>query len=474
MDSFSDVWELVAHHCKTQLSDMVYDLWIKCIEPVKLENDTALLYVRSKFQQDLINEKYLEIIKQGFESVLGFPVAVQITCDAMVKGDGAAAKEENKQPEEALNQVGIGGDYDYTFASFIVGSSNNFAHAAAMAVAANPSNVYNPLFIYGDSGLGKTHLLFAICNEVKKNNPQANIVYVKGEEFTNEMISAIGSGTTMEFRNKYRVADVLLIDDIQFIGGKISTQEEFFHTFETLFQSHKQIVLSSDRPPKEIKTLEDRLRSRFESGLLADIHPPDFETRIAIIRRKAELLGLDLPSDVTEFIANRIKNNIRQLEGAVKKINAYKMLEGISHGGGGPRGHQGHPQRQPAHPGDGGADHQRGVPHLQRLPPGHQEQKEIGRRLPGPPGGHLRHPRGDPDAHEKHRRRAGRAGSLHHRLQPQRDEEQAQEKPAAAGDHQRHHQKYQEIERPPKFHTLSPGRGKTPWAGKSPPFFLPI
>ncbi|ERJ00913.1 chromosomal replication initiator protein DnaA [Acetanaerobacterium sp. MSJ-12] len=330
MDSFSDVWELVAHHCKTQLSDMVYDLWIKCIEPVKLENDTALLYVRSKFQQDLINEKYLEIIKQGFESVLGFPVAVQITCDAMVKGDGAAAKEENKQPEEALNQVGIGGDYDYTFASFIVGSSNNFAHAAAMAVAANPSNVYNPLFIYGDSGLGKTHLLFAICNEVKKNNPQANIVYVKGEEFTNEMISAIGSGTTMEFRNKYRVADVLLIDDIQFIGGKISTQEEFFHTFETLFQSHKQIVLSSDRPPKEIKTLEDRLRSRFESGLLADIQPPDFETRIAIIRRKAELLGLDLPSDVTEFIANRIKNNIRQLEGAVKKINAYKMLEGIS------------------------------------------------------------------------------------------------------------------------------------------------
>ena len=340
MESFSDVWELVAHHCKTQLSDMVYDLWIKCIEPIKFESDTALLYVRSKFQQELIEEKYLDIIKEGFLNVLGFDVQVKISCDAKLK-EGHV--EHPASPAVAAPSIAAGsssatftkeftggGDYDYTFESFVVGSSNNFAHAAAMAVAANPSNVYNPLFIYGDSGLGKPHLLFAICNEIKKNDPSTNLVYVKGEEFTNEMISAIAAGTTMDFRNKYRVADVLLIDDIQFIGGKISTQEEFFHTFETLFLSGKQIVLSSDRPPKEIKTLEDRLRSRFESGLLADIQPPDFETRVAIIRRKAELLGLNLPPEVTEFIANRIKNNIRQLEGAVKKLNAYKMLEGIS------------------------------------------------------------------------------------------------------------------------------------------------
>ncbi|MEG1943112.1 MAG: chromosomal replication initiator protein DnaA, partial [Angelakisella sp.] len=219
-------------------------------------------------------------------------------------------------------------EYEYTFDTFIVGSSNKFAHAASWAVASNPAKAYNPLFIYGDSGLGKTHLVCAICEEVKKNNPTFNILYVKGEEFTNELINAISHHETNTFHEKYRAADMLAVDDIQFIGGKESTQEEFFHTFNTLFHGGKQIVLTSDRPPKEIKTLEDRLRTRFEWGLLADIQAPDFETRVAIIRRKAELLNFVIPDDVSEYIANRLKNNIRQLEGVVKKMKAYKQLAG--------------------------------------------------------------------------------------------------------------------------------------------------
>ena len=189
---------------------------------------------------------------------------------------------------------------------------------------------YNPLFIYGGSGLGKTHLLHAIQHEISKNNPESQIVYIKGEDFTNELVDSIRQNTQMQFRNKYRQSSVLLVDDIQFVAGKESTQEEFFHTFNSLYESHKQIVLTSDRPPKEIQTLEDRLRTRFEWGLLADVQPPDFETRLAIIRRKAELLGITLPDEVSEYIANRLKNNIRQLEGAVKKIKAYNLLNGLS------------------------------------------------------------------------------------------------------------------------------------------------
>ena len=188
--------------------------------------------------------------------------------------------------------------------------------------------LYNPLFIYGNSGLGKTHLLYAICNEISKNYPQMNIIYIKGDEFTNELIEAIRRGTTVEFHQRYRKADILLVDDIQFIAGKDSTQEEFFHTFNTLYEAKKQIVLTSDRPPKDIATLEERLLTRFEWGLTADVQPPDFETRIAIIKRKAELLEIDLPDNVAEYIANRLKNNIRQLEGAVKKMKAYYLLAG--------------------------------------------------------------------------------------------------------------------------------------------------
>jgi chromosomal replication initiator protein len=216
--------------------------------------------------------------------------------------------------------------YEYTFDTFIVGSSNKFAHAACLAVATNPSRAYNPLFLYGNSGLGKTHLLYAIGNEIKKNDPSKVICYIKGDDFTNELIESLRMAKMSEFRLKYRHADILLVDDVQFIGGKESTQEEFFHTFNALHDAHKQIVLTSDRPPKEIKTLDDRLRSRFEQDLIADIQPPDMETRIAIIKRKAELLDIEIPNEVCEYIATKIKANIRQLEGTVKKLKAKSLL----------------------------------------------------------------------------------------------------------------------------------------------------
>jgi len=320
MDSFEEIFGLVSDYCKTQMTEVAHNLWIRDITPIRLENDTVYLGVNSEFKQNLVMEKYSDLLGRGFEQVLGFPVGIKIECISNTNQN-----KENQTPKESV-PVLDSGDYDYTFDTFIVGSSNKFAHAAALAVATHDIRNYNPLFIHGDSGLGKTHLLFAIMNEVKERKPDALVVYVKGEQFTNELISAIRSQTTPEFREKYRKADYLLVDDIQFIAGRDSTQEEFFHTFNTLYESGKQIVLTSDRPPKEIKTLEDRLRTRFEMGLMADIQPADFETRIAIIQRKAELLHMDMPNDVAEYIANNLKSNIRQLEGAVKNIKANSLI----------------------------------------------------------------------------------------------------------------------------------------------------
>ncbi|WP_066455763.1 chromosomal replication initiator protein DnaA [Anaerotruncus rubiinfantis] len=322
MESFAELFDLVLENCQGKMSEVAFSLWLKDIVPLKMDESTAYLRVNSEFKMNIIREKYTAMLKSAFEGVLGFPVEVDITCETPAESPPAPAAPSPLDPPSKT------GEYDYTFDTFIVGSSNKFAHAASLAVAANPANAYNPLFIYGASGLGKTHLLYAICAEIKKNRPGYNIIYVKGDEFANELITSIQDHTTPAFREKYRQSDVLLVDDIQFIGGKESTQEEFFHTFNTLYESGKQIVLASDRPPKEIKTLEDRLRTRFEWGLLADIQAPDFETRIAIIRRKAQLLDIQVPDDVAEYIANRLKTNIRQLEGAVKKLKAYKLLQG--------------------------------------------------------------------------------------------------------------------------------------------------
>ena len=325
MDSFEELFSMVKEYCKTQMTEVAYKIWIKDIAPVSFDNDSVVLGVSSDFKKNIVTEKYKALLSKGFEQTLGFPVEVNIE---------VADDDSQKQPEPVPEVQGVknvsplldSGDYDYTFDTFIVGSSNKFAHAAALAVATHDTRNYNPLFIHGDSGLGKTHLLFAIMNEVKNRKPNSFVVYVKGEQFTNELIAAIKNQTTPEFREKYRKADYLLVDDIQFIAGRDSTQEEFFHTFNTLYESGKQIVLTSDRPPKEIKTLEDRLRTRFEMGLMADIQPADFETRIAIIQRKAELLHMDMPLDVEEYIANNLKSNIRQLEGAVKNIKANSLI----------------------------------------------------------------------------------------------------------------------------------------------------
>ena len=314
MNSFDELFAAVKDYCKERLAQATYNLFIDGITPVSFEDNVVTLTIRSEFLKGIVETRYVDLLRDAFKELLGFEVDIALVVP---------------QAEKPAASVQARGSYDFTFENFIVGSTNKFAHAAAQAVAANPSGAYNPLFIWGDSGLGKTHLLSAIQYEIQRNHPDYNIVYVDGEKFTNEIINAIHDGTTADFHNKYRAADVLLVDDIQFIGGKESTQEEFFHTFNTLYNAGKQIVLASDRAPKEIKSLEDRLRTRFEMGLIADIQPPDYETRVAIIRRKADSLGLDIPDEVAEYIANRLKTNIRQLEGAVKKLNAYRMLEGI-------------------------------------------------------------------------------------------------------------------------------------------------
>ncbi len=312
MNSFNDVFLAVKEYCKQTVVEASYKLFIEPLEIQSLEGNTAIVLTNSEWAKGIIEERFVSLIQKGFEAILGFTIIVKIE-----------VKKEESEETTPIN----GGKYAFTFETFIVGSTNKFAHAAALAVAQNPATAYNPLFIYGDSGLGKTHLLNAIKAEVEKNNPRANIIYIDGETFTNEIITAIRENKTNEFHHKYRQADVLLVDDIQFIAGKESTQEEFFHTFNALYKANKQIVLVSDRPAKEIKSLEDRLRTRFEWGLTADIQPPDFETRCAIIKRKSDLLRLDIKNDAIEFIASKVKTNIRQLEGVVKKLDALKRLE---------------------------------------------------------------------------------------------------------------------------------------------------
>ena len=317
MDSYSEVFDQVKGYCREAMTEVAYNLWIDDLQITSLDGTAARLLAGSQMRRDIVTEKYMDLLSSSFEKVMGFPVQVQILCREEESAAPAVPAEQEFQPEQ-----------EYSFSNFVVGSSNRFAHAAACAVAANPAKNYNPLFLYGQSGLGKTHLIYAICGEIRRNHPEYKLLYVKGEEFANELIASIRAGSTAEFKEKYRQADLLAVDDIQFIAGKESTQEEFFHTFNSLYECNKQIILTSDRPPKEIKTLEDRLRTRFEWGLLADIQPPDFETRMAIISRKAESLGLTMPEDVASYIAGKLKNNVRQLEGVVKRLSAHNQLSG--------------------------------------------------------------------------------------------------------------------------------------------------
>lgn len=315
MDSFAELWEMVKEECKNQVSESIYNVWFKDMELVSFD-DNKVIIALSDFKRKIVESRFMDKLESSFKNVIGFDI--QIILVDVEKAVPVKAEET----EDALT------DED-TFDSFIVGASNKFAYAAANAVANDPGGKYNPLFIHGNSGLGKTHLLNAIAHQVKLTHPEANIVYTRGESFTNELVKYIGQKSTEAFHDKYRNADILLVDDVQFIAGKDSTQEEFFHTFNALYQAGNQIVLTSDRPPKEIALLEDRLRNRFEWGLMADIQSPDLETRMAIIKRKAEVLNFDLPDDIVQYIAEKLKNNIRQLEGAVKKMQAFVTMQGM-------------------------------------------------------------------------------------------------------------------------------------------------
>ena len=319
MYSSAYVWAKVLSHMEERLGAVTVSAWFDDAEVVELNENNLILYSPSDFRREIIRRRCTDYIQDALKEVFN--------SDAKLMVFGDEELDTFKQKGKSVSSMDF--NPQFTFDNFVVGPSNRFAHSAAIAVSKTPGQVYNPLFLYGPPGVGKTHLLYAIANGIRKENPNANIVYIKGDQFTNELIAAIQNGKNIEFRSKYREADLFLIDDVQFIAGKESTQEEFFHTFNSLHDAHKQIVIASDRPAKEIKSLEERLRTRFEWGLTADVQPPDFETRVAIVKRKAELLHLDLPEDVAEFIANHLKNNIRQLEGAVKKLNAYYMLEGI-------------------------------------------------------------------------------------------------------------------------------------------------
>ena len=343
-DDLSSVWSVILDYIAEKVSKTEMAIWFKDLKLAYLDDEKAILLIGSDVKKNDINSHFSARLSEYFADVLGYSVTVSVysdefsafDLDAILNPDGQSSKAEEALPLEENNPSSEAEspyhprefNQEYTFENFIVGSSNKFVYAAATAVANNPSGSYNPLFIYGPSGLGKTHLMYAVTNELKKKNPNIKILYVKGEEFTNQLVDSISKKSTNQFREKYRKADVLLIDDIQFIAGKEATQEEFFHTFNALHEEHKQIILSSDRPPHEIKTLEDRLKSRFEWGLIADIQPPDFELRLAILKSKAQQAGLDIPKEALTYIADNIQSNIRQLEGVIKKLGAMQLLSG--------------------------------------------------------------------------------------------------------------------------------------------------
>ncbi len=321
MENFTEIWNGVLAYCKERTTDTAYRLWIESANMTGFEDNTAHIIFSNEFKKNTVLAQYENLLKEAFEAVCGFPVSLYCYSPEMLI---------NEESKKMMNITDLRNEI-YTFNNFIVGNSNKFAYTAARAIALDPGGQinrengianYNPLFIYGNSGLGKTHLLNAIIYEVKRNYPELKVVYITSEEFINEFMQVLYNKKTEEFREKYRNIDVFLVDDIQYIAGKESTEWEFFHTFNALVDNGKQVVLTSDRPPKDIKSIIDRLRGRFESGLIVDIQSPEYETRCAIIKRKAELLNFEIPENVINYIAERIKSNIRQLEGITKKLHA--------------------------------------------------------------------------------------------------------------------------------------------------------
>ncbi|NLV77367.1 MAG: chromosomal replication initiator protein DnaA [Tissierellia bacterium] len=324
MDSNLDnIWKEVLNIIKVELTEVSFNTWLKTIKPIGIAENRVILAAPNEFTKGILEGRYLNLIKNAIAQVTDKEYTIQfiIPGDEIDGNIGQSIINENIE-ENKRSQL----NPKYTFDTFVIGNSNRFAHAASLAVAEAPAQAYNPLFIYGGVGLGKTHLMHAIGHYILSQTPKTKVVYVSSEKFTNELINSIRDDRNNEFRNKYRNVDVLLVDDIQFIAGKESTQEEFFHTFNALHDANKQIIISSDRPPKEIPTLEDRLRSRFEWGLIADIQPPDLETRIAILKKKAKVENINVPNDVMLYIASKIQSNIRELEGALIRIVAYSSL----------------------------------------------------------------------------------------------------------------------------------------------------
>lgn len=318
MNSINDIWASVLAALETQLTSTAIATWFADCTPVDITEGTFVIHLPKEFKREIITSRYSGIVEDVLRDLFACELKLQI-----LVGDELAEYNERKKDENSLPEMD-----GYTFENFIVGNSNKFAHAAALGVVDHPGDKrFNPLFIYGNSGLGKTHLLLAIGSAIHEKDHKAQIAYVKGDEFTNEMILSIRNGTTEEFRQKYRKVDLLLVDDIQFIAGKESTQQEFFHTFNSIYEAGHQIVITSDRPPDDMPTLDDRLRTRFQGALMAKVEVPDLETRIAIIRNKSGQLAMILPDDVIQYIAENVTNNVRQLEGVVKRLSAYRDLE---------------------------------------------------------------------------------------------------------------------------------------------------
>ena len=322
INSINDVWNAVCEECKNTVSEVAFDTFFKYLTPERFDSNEFVLSTENDYLKTTVENLYKDIIRDAIRKVMGIPIN-----PVFIVGEN---EEDLKKAEE--ESEGLTFESFFTFDNFVVGPSNEFAHAASLAVADNPNIIYNPLVIYGPSGVGKTHLLLAIKNHIKKNFPHKNVEYTRCEDFTNQLIKSLhegklGMGTIDDFRNKYRMADVLLIDDIHFIAGKESTQEEFFNTFNTLYQNNKQIVVTLDRPLKDIKTLDDRIRSRLSAGLFADITTPDFETRVGIIRKKADQSRISLDENIIYYIADNIKNNTRQIEGVIKKLQAYISIQ---------------------------------------------------------------------------------------------------------------------------------------------------
>ena len=319
MQSVSDIWSMILDRLREDLSETTIKTWFDETTVIALEGNELILHCPNAFKRSNIQDRFLPNIEAGLRDIFSSDIAVRLLDD-----DGL----RQRQNKEEARPASIMDSGEFTFDTFVVGPSNQLACSAARAVADAPGRRYNPLFIYGSSGLGKTHLLYAIAHEIRRQSPSARILYIKGDEFINDFIETVRSGRSMnEFRIKYREADLMLVDDIQFVAGKVETQNEFFHTFNTLYESKKQIVLTSDRPPQEMALLDDRLRTRFEWGLMADVQQPVLETRVAIVKNKAANLGLILDDSVANYIAGKITSNVRQLEGTVHKIKAFHDLD---------------------------------------------------------------------------------------------------------------------------------------------------